>query len=333
MSTEARQTGATMRAVTYHRYGAPEVVLRLEDVPKPEPKDHEVLVRVRAASVNPLDWHLVRGEPMLARTSAGLLKPKKPIPGVDVAGVVEAVGRDVTRFGVGDEVWGHKGRALAEYVCARETLFMPRPARITIEQAAGIPAAGLTALQALRDKGRIRPGHRVLINGASGGVGTFAVQLAKHFDAHVTGVTSTPNVGLVRSLGADEVVDYTREDFTRTGNRYDIVMDNVGNRSLFALRRVIADGGVGVLVGALPSRWLAPIPQVVGGAIVSRLGGRTLAFMLSHASDDDIAILHGLVESGAVTPVVDRCYPFEKAGEAIAYLETLRARGKVIVTV
>jgi NADPH:quinone reductase-like Zn-dependent oxidoreductase len=318
--------------MAFHRYGDPRRVLRLEEVPKPEPKDHEVLVRVGAASVNPLDWHEIRGEPMLVRLSGGLRRPTRSIPGVDVAGVVEAVGRDVTRFRPGDEVWGHKGRALAEYVCARETLFLPRPARISLAQAAAIPAAGLTALQALRDTGGIRDGHRVLINGASGGVGTFAVQIAKHFGAHVTAVTSTANVELVRSLGADAVVDYTREDFARRGETYDIVMDNVGNRSLLALRRTVAPTGIAVLVGILPSRWIAPLPRLVWAKVLARVGRRRMTWMLASSNDDDIAFLHALVESGAVTPVIDRCYPLAEAAEAIAYLETLRARGKVILT-
>jgi NADPH:quinone reductase-like Zn-dependent oxidoreductase len=332
--TDAATTspGGTMWAMRYDRYGPPAKVLQREVAPKPVPEAHEVLVRVRAASVNPLDWHMIRGEPLLVRSSEGWRRPKRTIPGVDVAGIVEAVGRDVTRFRPGDEVWGHKGRALAEYVCARETLFLSRPRRLSLEQSAAIPAAAITALQALRDTGAVRAGHRVLINGASGGVGTFAVQLAKHFGADVTAVTSTPNVELVRGLGADRVIDYTASDFTRIGDRFDIVMDNVGNRSLPDLRRLVAPGGIGVMVGAMPSRWLAPLPRIVGGLVLSRLGGRRLRWMLAHTSDDDMAVLADLVEAGAVTPVIDRCYPMERAGEALAYLETLRARGKVILT-
>lgn len=330
--TEAAPTPRTMWAIRYERYGPPAEVLRMEEVPKPEPAPHEVLVRVRAASINPLDWHMIRGEPLLVRSSEGWRRPRRTIPGVDVAGVVEAVGRDVTRLRPGDEVWGHKGRAMAEYVCARETLFLTRPHRLSLEQAAAIPAAAITALQALRDTGAIRAGARVLINGSSGGVGTFAVQLAKHFGADVTAVTSTPNVTLVRELGADRVIDYTAADFTKTGERYDIVMDNVGNRSLLALRRLVAPGGVGVMVGAMPSKWLAPLPRIAGGVVLSRLGGRRLRWMLAHSDDDDMAVLADLVESRAVTPVIDRCYPMERAGEALAYLETLRARGKVVLT-
>jgi NADPH:quinone reductase-like Zn-dependent oxidoreductase len=325
-------TPPTMRAMAFHTYGDPRRVLRLEQVPRPEPQDHEVLVRVRAASVNPLDWHEIRGEPLLVRLSGGLRRPRKTIPGVDVAGVVEAVGRDVTRFRPGDEVWGHKGRALAEYVCARETLFLPRPARLSLAQCAAVPAAAITALQALRDVGGLRAGHRVLVNGASGGVGTFAVQIARHHGAHVTAVTSTRNVELVRGLGADVVVDYTTEDFTRTGERYDIVMDNVGNRSLLALRRIVAPGGIAVLVGILPSRWIAPLPRLAWAGLLSRLGRRRLTWMLAHTDDDDMVVLQELIDAGALTPVIDRCYPLAEAGEAIAYLETLRARGKVIVT-
>lgn len=320
-----------MKAITHDTYGSPDV-LRLDDVDAPVPKAGEVLVRVRAASVNPLDWHLLRGEPYVARLTMGLRRPKKTIPGVDVAGVVEEVGAGVTRFRPGDEVWAHKGRALAEYVCSRETLFLPRPARLTLVEAAAIPAAALTALQALRDTMRVQAGQRVLVHGASGGVGTFAVQIAKAFGAHVTGVTSTRNVELVRSIGADEVVDYTRTDFSRTGDRYDGILDAVGDRPLSALRRALVPGGTAALVGAGTGRWLAPFPRVVLATLRSRFDDRKLRFMLARPDDADMAVLQELVESGRVTPVIDRCYPLAETAEAIRYLETRRARGKVVVT-
>ena len=220
-----------MKAIVYRRYGSPDV-LRLEEVPKPDVKDGEVLVRVRAAAVNPLDWHLLRGVPYIVRPSSGWFTPKRNIPGVDVAGVIETVGRNVTEFQPGDEVFGEKSRSCAEYVCGPEKLFMRKPANLTLEEAAAVPVGAATALQALRDKGNVQPGQKVLINGASGGVGTFAVQLAKSFGAEVTAVCSTPNLDLVRSLGADHVIDYTRQNFTRSKERYDLIIDNAGSRSL-----------------------------------------------------------------------------------------------------
>lgn len=321
-----------MKAIVHDRYGAPEV-LQLREVETPRPAEGQVLVRVHAASINPLDWHSMRGEPMIARPSMGWTRPTKTIPGVDVAGVVEEVGTGVTKFAPGDEVWGNKGRALAEYVCARETLFLPKPARLTMEQAAAIPAAGLTALQALRDHGRLKPGQHVLVNGSSGGVGTFAVQIAKAFGATVTAVCSTPNVELVASLGADDVIDYTAERPLARETRYDLILDNVGNLSLLGMRRALVPNGIALLVGALPARWVSPFPRIARASVLSRFGSRKLAFMLSKSSDDDMRVMLDLVESGTVTPVIDRCYPLAEAAEAMRYLETLRARGKVIIQV
>lgn len=321
-----------MKAIVHDRYGAPEV-LQLREVETPRPAEGQVLVRVHAASINPLDWHTMRGEPMIARPSMGWTRPTKTIPGVDVAGVVEEVGTGVTKFAPGDEVWGNKGRALAEYVCARETLFLPKPARLTMEQAAAIPAAGLTALQALRDHGRLKAGQHVLVNGSSGGVGTFAVQIAKAFGATVTAVCSTPNVELVASLGADDVIDYTAERPLARETRYDLILDNVGNLSLLGMRRALAPTGTALLVGALPARWVSPFPRIARASVLSRFGSRKLAFMLSKSSDDDMRVMLDLVESGTVTPVIDRCYPLAEAAEAMRYLETLRARGKVIIQV
>ena len=334
MSAKATPQGSTMKAIVYREYGSPDV-LGLQEVAKPVPKDDEVLVRVHAAALNPLDWHLLRGLPYIVRPTAGWLKPKRNIPGVDVAGIVEAVGRNVTEFQPGDEVFGEKSRACAEYVCGSEKLFVRKPANLTMEQAAAVPVGAVTALQALRDKGRVQPGQKVLINGASGGVGTFAVQIAKSFGTDVTGVCSTPNVELVRSLGADHVIDYTRENFTRSRQRYDLIVDNVGNHSLMALRRVLAATGTLVVVGIDPSKgnWIGPLVRMLGAQVLSRFGSRKLGFMLTDMKREDLLFLTELIEAGKVTPVIDRRYPLSEVPDAIRYLETMRARGKVVITV
>jgi NADPH:quinone reductase-like Zn-dependent oxidoreductase len=321
-----------MKAIVYRRYGSPDV-LRLDEVAKPIVRDGDVLVRVHAASVNPFDWHLLRGQPYFVRQSAGWRTPKRNIPGIDVAGVVEEVGRDVTNVKPGDEVFGEKSRACAEYVCGPEDLFVPKPANLTLEQAAAVPVAGVTALQALRANGSVQPGQKVLINGASGGVGTFAVQLARAFGADVTGVCSTPNVELVRSIGADHVIDYTREKFTRGRQRYDLIVDNAGNHSLIALRRVLAPTGKAVLVGASKGNWLGPIARILGAQQLSRFGSRKLAFFLTDIEREDLLFLTELIEAGKVTPIIDRCYPLSEVPDAIRYLETMRARAKVVITV
>jgi NADPH:quinone reductase-like Zn-dependent oxidoreductase len=283
--------------------------------------------------VNPLDWHLLRGWPYIVRPTSGWRKPKRNIPGVDVAGVVESVGRDVTDLQPGDEVFGEKSRACAEYVCGPSKLFVPKPANLTLEEAAAIPVGGVTALQALRDKGHIQAGQRVLINGASGGVGTFAMQLAKWFGAEVTGVCSTANVDLVRSLGADHVIDYTREDFTRSGQRYDLIVDNAGNRSLLAMRRILAPTGRLVVVGAPKGNWIAPVARILGAKLLSRLGSRTFEMLLTDMTREDLLFLTELIEGGKVTPVIDRRYPLSEVPDAIRYLETMHARAKVVITV
>jgi len=321
-----------MKAIVYRRYGSPDV-LALEEVDKPVVKDGDVLVRVHAASVNPLDWHLLRGWPYIVRPTSGWRKPKRNIPGVDVAGVVESVGRDVTDLQPGDEVFGEKSRACAEYVCGPSKLFVPKPANLTLEEAAAIPVGGVTALQALRDKGHIQAGQRVLINGASGGVGTFAMQLAKWFGAEVTGVCSTANVDLVRSLGADHVIDYTREDFTRSGQRYDLIVDNAGNRSLLAMRRILAPTGRLVVVGAPKGNWIAPVARILGAKLLSRFGSRTFEMLLTDMTREDLLFLTELIEGGKVTPVIDRRYPLSEVPDAIRYLETMHARAKVVITV
>ena len=321
-----------MKAIVYRTYGSPDV-LELQEVPKPVPKDADVLVRVHAAALNPLDWHLLRGLPYIVRQSAGWRRPKRNIPGVDVAGVVEAVGRNVTTLKPGDEVFGEKSRACAEYVSGPEKLFVRKPANLTLEQAAAVPVGAVTALQALRDKGRVQPGQNVLINGASGGVGTFAVELAREFGANVTGVCSTPNVELVRSLGAVEVIDYTREDFTRSAQRYDLIVDNVGNRSLLACRRVMAPNGILVVVGAPEGRWVAPVARVLWAVLLSRFGSRKFVPHLTDTTRDDLEFLTELIEAGKLIPVIDRRYPLSEVPEAIRYLETMRARGKVVIAV
>src|SRR5436305_3646774 len=262
-----------MKAIVYHTYGSPDV-LKLEEVEKPTPKDNEVLVKVHAASVNAGDWaHLLRGKPFLMRLMGfGLLKPKHQILGTDIAGRVEAVGRNVKQFQPGDEVFGSIRGGFAEYVCAREDSLVLKPANISFEQAASVPIAAVTALQGLRDKGRIQPGQKVLINGAAGGVGTFAVQIAKSFGAEVTGVCSTRNVDRVRSIGADQVIDYTQEDFTKTGQRYDIILDAVGNHSLLACRRALNPKGIYVAVGGPSGPWMiGPLARAITAPVLSRL--------------------------------------------------------------
>lgn len=321
-----------MKAIVYRRYGSPDV-MRLEEVPKPEVKNGDVLVRVHAAALNPLDWHLLRGKPYLVRPTSGWLKPKRNIPGVDVAGTVEEVGPDVTVLRPGDEVYANRSRACAEYLCAPERVWVRKPANLTLEQAAAVPVGGLTALQALRDRGDVKPGQQVLINGASGGVGTFAVQIAKAFGAHVTGVCSTRNVELVRSIGADAVVDYTKEDFSRSAQRYDLIMDNVGNHSLLAMKRALAPSGTLVLVGASKGDWIGPIARMVAARQMSRIGGQRLLGFLAEPKAEDLETLRDLIEAGKVTPVIDRHYPLAEVPDAIRYLETMRARGKVVITV
>jgi NADPH:quinone reductase-like Zn-dependent oxidoreductase len=327
-----------MKAIRYYRYGPPDV-LELQDIDMPAVGDDEVLVRVRAASVNPLDWHFMRGAPYLLRAMAGLSRPRASAArlGADMAGSVEAVGANVTEFRPGDQVFGgldDRG-TLAEYISIRQdAAVLAMPARLTFEQAASVPVAGCTALQALRDKGQVRPGHKVLINGASGGVGTFAVQLAKAFGAEVTGVCSTQNAELVASIGADQVIDYAREDFTRAGRRYDLLVDIAGNRTLAETRRVLAPKGVLVGVGGPnKGRWIGPLGRSVRMALLSPAVSQRMVFFLARQDKADLAVLRELLEAGKVTPVVDRTYPLSEVAEAIGYLEEGHARGKVAITV
>jgi NADPH:quinone reductase-like Zn-dependent oxidoreductase len=324
--------GDLMKAIVYCDYGSPDA-LKLEDIEKPTPADDQVLIKVRAAAANPLDWHYMRGTPYIMRPGAGMRKPKVIRLGVDVAGQIEAVGRNVTQFKPGDEVFGVKRGAFAEYVTAREDQLVLKPANITFEQAAAVPVAAVTALQGLRDAGKIQPGQKVLINGASGGVGTFAVQIAKSFGAHVTGVCSTRNVEMVRSLGADQVIDYAKEDFTQGEQRYDLILDMVGNHSLSAFRRVLKPKGKYIIVGGPKGRWIAPVDRVVKARVLSWFVSQDMRMMLADVNKEDLTILGELMEAGKVTPVIDRRYSLSEVPEAIAYLETGRARGKVIITV
>jgi NADPH:quinone reductase-like Zn-dependent oxidoreductase len=316
-----------MKAIVSHRYGSPEC----EEVEKPTAGDDEVLIRVHAASVNPLDWRLMGGRPYVGRLMAGLRKPKRTRPGVDVAGRVEAVGRNVTRFKPGDAVFGVCRGAFAEYVCASESGLVTKPHHVTFEQAASAPVAALTALQGLRDKGKIQGGQKVLINGAAGGVGTFAVQIAKWLGADVTGVCSTRNVDMVRSIGADRVIDYTREDFTKRGERYDLILECVGNLSVSACRRVLNRNGIYVGVGAPHGRWISPLPFVIKLLLLSRLS-RNVVLFIAKRNKGDLTIIGDLMESGKVTPVIDRRYGLREVPQAIRYLEEGHARGKVVIT-
>jgi NADPH:quinone reductase-like Zn-dependent oxidoreductase len=319
-----------VKAIVYHEYGSPDI-LRCEEIEKPTAGDEEVLIKVRAASVNPLDWHFMRGAPYMVRIMTGLQKPERGRLGVDLAGEVEAVGRSVTQFQPGDQVFGASLGAFAEYVCAREQAVVLKPANLTFEQAAAMPTAGLTALQALR-KGRIQSGQKVLINGAAGGVGTFAVPIAKSLGAHVTGVCSTRNVSLVRSIGADHVIDYTHEDFTKSGQRYDLIFDCVGNHSLSAFRRVISPNGTYLMVGGSGGgRWIGPLARGLKAILWSRFVSQNLVMVLSSSNKEDLVTLKQLAESKTFTPIVDRTYPLSEVPKAIRYLEEGHARGKVVV--
>jgi NADPH:quinone reductase-like Zn-dependent oxidoreductase len=324
--------GATqMKAIVQRCYGAP-AVLRLEDVEKPAVAADELLVRVRAASVNPLDWHVLRGIPYIMRLDAGFGAPTSERVGVDFAGTVEAVGRNVTRFKPGDEVFGGRTGAFAEYVVVRESrAVVPKPANVTFEQAAAVPVAAVTALQALRDYGRVQPGQKVLINGASGGVGTFAVQLAKAFGAEVTGVCSSRNVDMVRSIGADHIVDYTKEDFTKGGQRYDLVLDMVGNHALLDLRRVVTPEGTIVIVGGQKGRWISPIDRLIKAFVLSPFTSQQFVKFFADLNQDDLNLLAELMQAGKVTPIIDRRYRLSEVPAAIEYLEEGHARGKVVI--
>jgi NADPH:quinone reductase-like Zn-dependent oxidoreductase len=322
-----------MKAIVYRCYGSSNV-LRFEDIEKPTAADNEILVKVRAASVNPLDWHYMRGTPYIVRMDSGLGAPEDPRLGVDFAGTVEAVGRNVKRFRPGDDVFGGRDGAFAEYVSVREDrAVVPKPANVTFEQAASVPVAAVTALQALRDKGRIRPGQTVLINGASGGVGTFAVQIAKSFGADVTGVCSTRNVNMVRSIGADHVIDYTQEDFTKGGQRYDLILDTVGNHSLLEYKRVLNPNGIFVIVGGPNNgQWIGPIATPIKALMLSPFVSQKFVPLLAELNKEDLTIMRDLMQTGKVTPVIDRRYRLSEVPAAIRYLEEGHARGKVVIS-
>ena len=323
-----------MKAITIDKYGSPDV-LELQEIDKPVVKDGEVLVRVRAASVNPYDWHLMTGLPYFSRLQFGLRRPKANGLGADLAGQVEAVGRNVTQWRPGDDVLGEvEAGSLAEYVCVSDELVAPKPGNLTFEQAATVPMAALTALQGLRDKGRIEPGQKVLINGASGGVGTFAVQLAGSFGAEVTGVCSARNADMVRSIGADHVIEYTEEDFTRGGRRYDLMLDLIGSHSPSACRRVLNSKGVYIASFGQPDhRWLGPLAQLLRTLLLSLLVSQKLGTFVTKPNTEDLLVLSELLEAGKVTPVIDRTYPLREVPEAMRYLEQGHARGKVVITV
>ena len=328
--------GKTMKAIVYCDYGSPDV-LRLEDVAKPVPDDNQVLVKVHAASVNPFDWHFMQGTPYIMRLQAGLRKPKNTRLGVDYSGTVEAVGKNVTAFKPGDEVFGGKSGAFAQYLCARaDRAIALKPPNITFEQAAAVGIAGVTALQGLRDDGKLQPGQKVLINGASGGVGTFAVQIAKSLGADVTGVCSTRNLELVMSLGADKVIDYTKEDFTKGGPRYDLILDNVGTQPLLGFKRALKPKGICVLIGGGgpdEGRWIGPMSRPIKALLLSPFVSQKLGMLMADLNKKDLNVLRDLMQSGKVTPVIDRTFPLSQVAEAVRYVEKGHARGKVVITV
>jgi NADPH:quinone reductase-like Zn-dependent oxidoreductase len=321
-----------MKAIVYHTYGPPEV-LKLEEIEKPTPADNEVLIKVRAASVNPLDWHFIRGMPYAVRIAAGLHRPKNPRLGADVAGQVEAVGGSVSQFKPGDAVFGSCRGAFAEHACASESALVSKPENVTFEQAASAPVAAFSALQGLRANGQIQPGQKILINGAAGGVGTFAVQIAKSFGASVTGVCSTRNVDMVRSIGADHVFDYTQEDFTKSGALYDVFLDTVGNHSLSACRRLLTPTGAYVPVGGPSGRWKIGLARAIKRLVLSGFVSQKLVpFFLAKPNKEDLTTIRELITAGKVTPVIDKRYKLSGVPEAIRYLEEGHARGKVIIT-
>jgi NADPH:quinone reductase-like Zn-dependent oxidoreductase len=319
-----------MKAIVQDRYGSAEV-LEARDIDKPEIGDNEVLVRVRAASIHVGDWILMTGSPFIMRLATGLRKPKNPVPGTDVAGTVEAVGKDVTKLQPGDEVFGWAAGAFAEFAHAAEDQFVKKPANLTFEEAASVGVSATTALQLLRDNGKVQPGQKVLINGASGGVGTFAVQIAKAFGAEVTGVSSTKNLEMVRSIGADRVVDYTREDFTTRPERYDLILDNVGNHSMSETRRALTPSGMLISNGGGHAD--GKLGRTVRTMLVSMFVRQQASPTVKSQNHDDLVALKGLVEAGKVRPVIDRTYPLTRTPEAIDHVAAGHARGTVVISV
>lgn len=328
---EPKRTGRKIvKAIVYTKYGSPDV-LQLEEVEKPAPLDDEVLVKIHAVSVNAKDWHLMRGKPFLARFMiGGFRKPKNPILGSDIAGRIEVVGKNITQFQPGDEIFGCVGQGgFAEYVCVRERALLLKPGNVSFEAVAALPIAAVTALQALRDKGQVRSGQTVLINGASGGVGTFAVQIAKSYGTEVTGVCSTRNMGMVRENGADHVIDYTKEDFTRNGQQYDLIIDIAANRSVSDLKRALSPQGTCVVVGY--STMFHLLRSTLLGALASRREGKKFVRFTAKMRREDLVLLKELLESGKVVPVVDELYPLSKVAEAMRYFGVEHARGKVVI--
>lgn len=332
MAADLAVTGGTiMKAVVCHQYGSPDV-LQVEEIEKPTPGDGEVLIKIHAASTNPADWHVLRADPFIVRISGfGLFKPKTKVLGADIAGTVEAVGQNVKQFKVGDEVFGdifESGMgAFAEYVSTSEDALVLKPAALTFAQAAAVPLAAVTALHAIRDHGKLQAGQKVLINGASGGVGSFAVQIAKALGAEVTGVTSTRNVEMVRSLGADHVIDYTREDFTTQGQKYDLIIGTAGSRTVFEVKRALSPDGRYVFIGGTNFAG-----TFVAGLWVSMTGKQKMISMINKANQKDLGFVAELIEAGKVTPLIDRSFPLSEVADAIAYLEKGHAQGKVVIT-
>jgi NADPH:quinone reductase-like Zn-dependent oxidoreductase len=320
-----------MKAAVYKNYGPPEVV-RIAEIDKPVPKDDEVLIKVRAASVNPLDWRIMNGKPFAVRVMAALTKMKGH-PGVDAAGEVEAVGKNVTQFKPGDAVFGACRGAFAEYTCGNQTKIAMKPDNVTFEQAASINVAGLTALQGLRDHGKVKKGGKVLVNGAAGGVGAFAVQIGKSFGAHVTGVCSTRNIELVRSIGADDVIDYNRNDFTSSNQRYDLILDCVGNHSFSACKRVLNPEGRSVIIGGPHDiSMTALFARMLKTALVSLFGKKKAVMFIAKASQADLTVIGELIASGKIKPVIDKVYSLNESAAAIRHVEEGHARGKVIIS-
>jgi NADPH:quinone reductase-like Zn-dependent oxidoreductase len=326
-----------VKAIVRDTYGSADV-LELTDIDKPEPGDDEVLLRVHAASVNPADWHILRGVPYIARMQFGLGKPKDRVLGCDVAGHIEAVGNNVTMLQPGEEVFGspfmHGLGAFAEWVCISEDLLAPKPANLSFEQVAAVPLAALTALQALRGQGRIEPGYKVLIIGASGGVGTFAVQIAKSFDAEVSGVCSTRNLEMVRALGAEHVIDYTQEDFTHSGQKYDLIFQLAGTLSPSECRSALTSNGTLLISsGESEGSWIGPLDRVIKALVLSPFVSQKMASFTVKPNREDLQLLKQFIEDGTITPVIDRTYPLAEVPEAIGYLEEGHAQGKVVISV
>ena len=320
-----------MKAVVQVKYGSPEA-LELKEIDKPVIKDTQVLVRVHAAGVNPLDWHFVRGQPYIARLALGLPRPKNGVRGVDVAGHIEAVGKNVRQYQAGDEVFGACDGAFAEYAPAGEDMVVPKPANLTFDQAAAVPVAAVTALQALRDVGKLQSGQKVLINGAAGGVGTFAVQIAKALGAEVTAVCSTRNVEQARSLGADHVIDYTGEDFTRSGRRYDVILDVAGSKSWSQCRRVLNPHATLVIVGGKGSRLMGPLGHIAKVRLAALRGPQKAVFFVANFNGPDLSILRELLESGKLRPVVEKRYDLGEVADALLYMGAGHAQGKIVIT-